>query len=81
MATGSLLLALGIHSLRNLFLLFLVPQMSSDCLGLLLGLTLPLDPLSCKAGLMHLNETVVEHVSLLWTCVKVLGVKAASGRL
>ena len=26
--TGSLLLALGVHSLRNLFLLFLVPQMS-----------------------------------------------------
>ena len=35
---------LEVQSLRNLFLLFLVPQMSSDCLGLLLGLTLPLHP-------------------------------------
>ena len=40
--TGSQLLGLGVHNLCSLFLLFFVPQMSSDCLGLLLGLTLPL---------------------------------------
>ena len=79
--TGSQLLGLEVHSLRNLFLLFLVPQMSSDCLGLLLGLTLPLHPLLYQTGLMHLNETVVEHVSLVWICVKLLGVKVASGCL
>ena len=70
-----------VHSLRSLFLLFFVPQMSSDCLGLLLGLTLPLQPLSCHTGLTYLNETTVEHVSLFWICVKVLGVKVANGCL
>ena len=77
----SLLLDIKIHSLRNLFLLFLVQQMSSDCLGLLLGLTLPLHPLSCQTGLMHLNGTAAEHVFLVWICVKVLGEKVASGCL
>ena len=79
--TGNYLLDLEVHSLRNLFLLLLVPQMSSDGLGLLLGLTLPLHPLLCQTGLMHLNETVVEHVSLVWIGVKVLGMKVASGCL
>ena len=55
--------------------------MSSDCLGLLLGLTLPLQPLSCHTGLTYLNEMAVEHVFLFWICVKVLGVKVASGCL
>ena len=77
----SLLLDLKVHSLRNLFLLFLAQQMSSDCLGLLLGLTLPLHPLSCQTGLIHLNETAAEHIFSVWICVKVLGEKVASGCL
>ena len=40
-----------------------------------------LNPLLFQTGLMHLNETVVEHVSLVGICVKVLGMKVASGRL
>ena len=79
--TGRASCWVSLEVLRNLFLLFLMTQMSSDCLGLLLGLTLPLHPLLCQTGLMHLNETVVEHVSLVWICVEVLGVKVASGCL
>ena len=77
----SLLLHHTVHSLRNLFLLFLVQQISSDCLGLLLGLTLPLHPLSCQTGLMHLNGTAAENIFLVWICVKVFGKKVASGCL
>ena len=68
-----------VHSLRSLFLLFLVPQMASDCLGLLLGLTLPLISPSCQ-GLMHLPLNGVGDVVIaVWERVCVLGVKAASG--
>ena len=44
--TGSLLLGLGLHSLCNLFLLFLVQQMSSGCHSLLLKckLAAPVNP-------------------------------------
>ena len=72
----SLLLDLKVHSLCNLFLLFLVQQMSSDSLGLLLGLTLPLHSLSSHTGWTYLNGTAAEHVFLVWICVKVLATQA-----
>jgi len=59
------------------FLLFLVPQMASDCLGLLLGFTLLLLSPSCQ-GLMHLPVNGVGDAVVVWNCDWVLGVKAAS---
>ena len=66
-----------VHSLRSLFLL-LVLQIPSDCLGLLLGVILPLHSPSWQ-GLMHVPTV---HVGFaVWNCDWVLGVKAANGFL
>jgi len=52
--------------------------MASDCLGLLLGFTLPLLSPLCQ-GLMHLPVNGVGDVVVVWNCDWVLGVKAAGG--
>ena len=53
--------------------------MASDCLGLLLGLTLPLLSPSCQ-GLMHLALNGVGDVVIaVGKCDCVLGVKAPNG--
>jgi len=66
------------HSLRSLDVHFLVPQMASDCLCLLLGFIVLLHSPSCQY-LMLLNETGVVFVARM--CDMVLGVKVASGLL
>ena len=56
--------------------------MASDCLGLLLGFTVPLFFPSCQ-GLMHMpvNDDTGHAGFAVWNCVWVLGVKSASGLL